>query len=397
MRIVTSPIPNPRHSRSEAASDVRPLDGLLVVSLEQALAAPLATCRLADLGARVIKVERAEGDFARGYDRAVHGMASYFAWTNRGKESLTLDFKREEDAALLWRMIERADVIVQNLLPGALARAGFAPEAMRQRNPRLITCAITGYGDSPEVKDLRAYDMLVQCESGLIGVSGAPAAPGRIGVSICDIGAGMNAATSILAALALRERTGQGCELSVSLFDGAADWMAVPYLHEAYGQGAAGPAGLKHPSIAPYGAFQTSDGASVVISIQNDREWLRFVECVLNAPELGTQADYASNVERVRNREALDALIQATLERMDLHTALQALARAGTAFGQVRSVRDLIRHPALRTTPMQLGDHTIEMVASPLRGPWETAAFPPAPGLGEHSEPIRREFSGPLS
>jgi itaconate CoA-transferase len=370
----------------------RPLEGLLVVSVEQALAAPLASCRLADLGARVIKVERPEGDFARGYDQAVFGMASYFAWTNRGKESIALDFKRAEDAAQLWRLCDRADVVIQNLLPGALDRAGFSVEAMQRRNPRLVTCSISGYGDDNATRHLKAYDLLVQCESGLVSVSGVPGTPGRIGVSICDIGAGMNAATAILAALALRERTGRGCHLDISLFDGAADWMAVPYLHQVYGQGAAQPCGLQHPSIAPYGAYRSADGHTLVISIQNDREWQRFAQSFLQQPALGTDERFASNALRVQHRDALDARIQSAFHAMPLGMAIAALGDAGIAFGQVRSVADLAQHPALRTTPMPVGDQVVAMVASPLRGPWETAQFRPAPALDEHGTAIRSEF-----
>lgn len=370
----------------------RPLEGLLVVSVEQALAAPLASCRLADLGARVIKVERPEGDFARGYDQAVFGMASYFAWTNRGKESIALDFKLAEDAAQLWRLCDRADVVIQNLLPGALDRAGFSVEAMQRRNPRLVTCSISGYGDDNATRHLKAYDLLVQCESGLVSVSGVPGTPGRIGVSICDIGAGMNAATAILAALALRERTGQGCHLDISLFDGAADWMAVPYLHQVYGQGAAQPCGLQHPSIAPYGAYRSADGHTLVISIQNDREWQRFAQSFLQQPALGTDERFASNALRVQHRDALDARVQSAFHAMPLDMAIAALGDAGIAFGQVRSVADLAQHPALRTTPMPVGDEVVAMVASPLRGPWETAQFRPAPALDEHGTAIRSEF-----
>ena len=235
-----------------------PLSGILVVSIEQAVAAPLATCRLADAGARVIKIERPEGDFARGYDHAAAGEASYFVWTNRGKESLVLDYKQTPDAELLHRLLAKADVFVQNLAPGALSRAGFGSEALRQRYPRLITCDISGYGEGHAASDLKAYDLLVQCESGLVSVSGSPGEPGRIGVSVCDIGAGMNAHSAILNALLLRQRTGSGSAVSVSLFDGAADWMTVPYVHERYGAGAPGPAGLAHPSIAPYGGFVLS-------------------------------------------------------------------------------------------------------------------------------------------
>lgn len=371
----------------------KPLAGLLVVSIEQALAAPLCTGRLAEMGARVIKIERAEGDFARGYDQAANGEASYFVWTNRGKESLVLDFKQPEDAALLRRIVAGADVFVQNLAPGALARAGFDSATLRERHPRLITCDISGYGAAGPGSELKAYDLLVQCESGLVGVSGAPEAYGRIGVSICDIGAGMNAAIGILSALAQRERTGEGSGISVSLFDGAADWMTIPYLHEMYGNGAPTRQGLKHPSIAPYGAYATRDGRDIVISIQNEREWQRFCEVFLQNPAAAEDARFASNTERTRHRAALDALIAAVFVQLDADEALRRLAAANTAYGQVRSVAEMAAHPALRTWPMAVGERELRMIAPPVRAPWDAGRFEPAPGLGEHTENLRAEFS----
>jgi itaconate CoA-transferase len=371
----------------------RPLEGLLVVSVEQALAAPLATGRLAEMGARVIKVERAEGDFARGYDKAANGVSSYFVWTNRGKESLTLDFKRPEDAALLRDILRHADVFMQNLAPGALARAGFDSASLRASHPRLITCDITGYGEEGAVSELKAYDLLVQCESGLAGISGAPESPGRIGVSICDIGAGMNATIGVLSALALRERTGRGSGISVSLFDGAADWMTVPYLHEVYGEGAPTRQGLKHPSIAPYGAYSTQDGKEVVISIQNEREWQQFCAVFLLLPEMAKDARYASNTERVKNRAELDATIATVFSKLVIDEALMRLAKSKTAYGQVRSVADVAVHPALRTWPMMVGDRDIAMVAPPVRAPWDAEHFDPAPTIGQHSAALRAEFS----
>lgn len=371
----------------------RPLDGLLVVSVEQALAAPLCTGRLAEMGARVIKVERPEGDFARGYDRAANGMSSYFAWTNRGKESLVLDFKQAEDAALLDALLARADVFVQNLAPGALARAGLDSAVLRERHPRLITCDITGYGTHGPASRLKAYDLLVQCESGLAGISGAPEAPGRIGVSICDIGAGLNAAIGVLSALALRERTGRGSGISVSLFDGAADWMTVPYLHQVYGDGAPTRQGLKHPSIAPYGAYATLDGKDIVISIQNEREWQLFCQHFLEQPQAADDPRFASNTERVRHRAELDAIIGAAFAGLSAEAALTRLAAANTAYAQVRSVAEMAVHPALRTWPMVVGDRQIDMIAPPLRAPWDAGRFAPAPRLGEHSAQLRREFA----
>jgi itaconate CoA-transferase len=371
----------------------RPLEGLLVVSIEQALAAPLCTGRLAELGARVIKIERAEGDFARGYDMAANGVSSYFVWTNRGKESLVIDFKQPADAALLERLLSKADIFVQNLAPGALARAGFDSAALRARSPRLITCDITGYGEDSKASELKAYDLLVQCESGLAGISGAPEAPGRIGVSICDIGAGMNATIGVLSALASRERSGMGCGLSVSLFDGAADWMSVPYLHEVYGAGAPTRQGLKHPSIAPYGGYSTRDGKDVVISIQNEREWQQFCVVFLRQPGLATVAQYATNTERVRHRAELDVIIAAVFAQLDITEALTRLTESNTAYGQVRSVADMAVHTALRTWPMPVGDKQINMVAPPVRAPWDTQCFEAAPTLGQHSEALRGEFA----
>jgi len=371
----------------------RPLEGVLVVSIEQALAAPLCTGRLAEMGARVIKVERAEGDFARGYDKAANGDASYFVWTNRGKESLVLDFKQPEDAALLERILAQADVFVQNLAPGALARAGFDSAALRERYPRLITCDISGYGSEGPASTLKAYDLLVQCESGLAGISGAPEACGRIGVSICDIGAGMNAAIGVLSALALRARTGQGSGIAVSLFDGAADWMTIPYLHQVYGNGAPTRQGLKHPSIAPYGAYATRDGHDIVISIQNEREWRSFCDTFLENPAAAADPRFASNNERVRNRQALDRMIGAVFASLDTPQALARLDAANTAYGQVRTVAGMAEHPALRTWPMEVGDRELDMVAPPVRAPWDQGRFEPAPALGQHSASLRAEFA----
>ncbi|WP_428851934.1 CaiB/BaiF CoA transferase family protein [Imbroritus primus] len=377
---------------SPADPTPKPLAGVLVVTLEQALAAPLATCRLADMGARVIKIERAEGDFARGYDRAANGEASYFVWTNRGKESVTLDFKQPADRAVLEALLAQADVFVQNLAPGALARVGLDSETLRTRHPRLITCDITGYGTSGPASTLKAYDLLVQCESGLAGITGTPEACGRIGVSICDIGAGLNAAIGILSALASRERTGAGCGVSVSLFDGAADWMTVPYVHERYGSGAPTRQGLQHPSIAPYGAYTTRDGSSVVISIQNEREWRNFCTTFLQQEAAAHDERFSSNYQRVQHRPALDALLAGRFGELDLAEALERLEAANTAYGQVRSVAELGEHPALRKWPMTVGDRTLDLIAPPVRAPWDSGRFAAAPALNEHGAAVRAEF-----
>ncbi|RZL95250.1 MAG: CoA transferase, partial [Variovorax sp.] len=248
----------------------KPLEGITVLALEQAVAAPYCSSRLADAGARVIKIERAEGDFARGYDSAVHGESSYFVWINRGKESIALDLRSDGDRAQFSALVAGADVFIQNLAPGATTRLGFGSAKLRELHPRLITCDISGYGESGPLHELKAYDLLVQAESGLVAVSGAPGPWGRIGVSICDITAGMNALIGIQQALLQRERTGRGSGIKVSLFDSAAELMAVPYLQARYGAGAPDRVGLKHPSIAPYGAFTCSDGREFVLSIQNE-------------------------------------------------------------------------------------------------------------------------------
>ncbi|MBM3566072.1 MAG: CoA transferase, partial [Alphaproteobacteria bacterium] len=281
------------------------LDGILVVALEQAVAAPYASSRLADQGARVIKIERPEGDFARGYDRAAKGQSSYFVWLNRGKESLVLDIKADADRALLGRILARADVFIQNLAPGAAARAGFGSEDLRRAFPRLIACDISGYGEDNSYRDMRAYDLLVQAESGLASVTGGPGEPARVGVSVCDIAAGMYAHAAILEALIRRGQTGEGDIIKVSLFDGMADWMAVPLLHHDYGGGAPERVGLRHPSIMPYESFATADGGRILISIQNEREWARFAERILGHPEWARAGPYGDNVSRVGNRDKL--------------------------------------------------------------------------------------------
>lgn len=371
----------------------KPLDGLLVVTLEQALAAPLATSRFVDMGARVIKVERAEGDFARGYDGAANGESSYFVWTNRGKESIVLDFKQEDDRKILESMLASADVFVQNLAPGAMARAGLDSQSLRSVHPRLITCDISGYGTDNAASNLKAYDMLVQCETGLAGITGVPEACGRIGVSICDIGAGLNATIGILAALAQRARTGKGCGVAISLFDGAADWMTVPYVHEVYGQGAPSRQGLQHPSIAPYAAYDTRDGTSVVISIQNEREWKNFCQHFLGQAELANDEKFCSNNLRVQNRKELNKLIKNAFVQKDLAQVIEALEKANTAYGQVRTVREMSNHPALRKWPMVVNGKPLDLIAPPVQTPWDEGRFSPSPKLNQHGPELREEFA----
>ncbi len=373
-----------------------PLEGLLVVSIEQAVAAPFCSARLVQAGARVIKIERDEGDFARRYDTAVKGESSYFTWLNQGKESVCLDFKNSEGASTLWSMIQKADVLIQNLSPGALARAGFSSAKLHAANPKLIICNISGYGDTGEAAKKRAYDLLVQAESGLVSVSGSPGAPGRIGVSVCDIGAGMTAYSAILEAVLKRKQTDKGDELSVSLFDVAADWMTVPYLHAVYGEGAPKPAGLRHPSIAPYGAFACSDDRLVLISIQNEREWRRLCEEVLQAPAFLESKAYASNNDRVANREMLEGDMTAITSRMTSAEFQERLQRASIAFGAINSPDQLSTHKAFRSETATTSDGQQVLVpAHPvLHHDGEEKQVSRSPRLGEHTRDVIEEFSG---
>ena len=374
-----------------------PLAGLLVVSVEQAVAAPFATSRLADAGARVIKVERAEGDFARLYDHVVDGECAWFVWLNRGKESVVLDIKDAGDNALLHRIIAQADVFVQNLAPGAAARAGFDSSVLRERHPRLITCDISGYGESGPYARMKAYDFLIQCESGIASVTGSPESASRVGVSVCDIGAGLNAYGAILEALHGRHRTGRGGGIRVSLFDGMADWMTVPLLHLEHGGKAPARTGLSHAMIAPYGAYPVGDGGQMVIAIQNEREWARFCEQVLGDAALTTDPRFTGHPARLANRPAMDALIVAAFARHDMDTLAEALRGAQIAFGRLNEVAGLSAHPQLRRAAVATPAGTVDIVAPPARhgeGEGDDRPLRPVPALGAQSEAIRGEFGG---
>jgi crotonobetainyl-CoA:carnitine CoA-transferase CaiB-like acyl-CoA transferase len=369
------------------------LEGILVVSLEQAVAAPLCSCRLADAGARVIKIERAEGDFARGYDAAVHGESSYFVWLNRGKESIVLDLKADDDKALLRRLVARADVFIQNLIPGAAARAGFDPEELRRRHPRLVTCSISGYGDSGPYSLRKAYDLLIQAESGLASVTGSPEAPGRVGVSLSDIVCGLNAHAAILEALYRRERTGEGAAIAVSLFDATAETMAVPLLQHDYGGRAPRRLGLAHPSIAPYGVFDTADGRPLLIAIQNEREWRAFCATILQQPALADDPRFASNNQRVASRQALDAAIAAACRRHPYAALVALLQAAGIAFGAVNDVAGLSAHPQLRRRTVATPSGAADLPAPPALFAGEPPPPSAVPALGQHTDAVRREFA----
>jgi itaconate CoA-transferase len=371
------------------------LNGTLVVSLEQAVAGPFATAKLAQAGARVVKIERSAGDFARGYDRVALGESAYFVWLNQGKESVVLDIKDPEDSALLHRLIARADVFVQNLAPGAAARAGFGSEALRRAHPRLITCDISGYGDSGPYATMKAYDNLLQGETGLIAVTGYPDAPAKVGVSICDIGAGIHAYAAILEALFARERTGEGCALQVSLFDCMADWMAVPYLHQVYGGTAPPRNGLHHTSIAPYGPYAVGDGRRVIIAIQNEREWARFCAGVLRRPELATEERFHTNIARVAHRDVLDATIESVFEHLSMEELIERLREADLAFGRLNSVEEFASHPQLRLLGVETPSGEVRLPASPVRRTGEDGSpRGKVPTLGEHTAALRRELGG---
>lgn len=376
-----------------------PLDEVLVVAMEQAVAGPLSTARMAQAGARVIKVERHEGDNARGYDDVLEGESTYFTWLNQGKESVTVDIKTPEGVALVRSLLKAADVFVQNFAPGALDRAGLDYASLRKANPRLIRCDISAYGSDPANAHRRGYDLLVQAESGLIGASGAPGHPGRIGVSICDIGAGTAAYYGVLEALLQREKTGQGCRFEVSLFDVAADWMTVPYAHGAYGRGAPSPAGLAHPSIAPYGAFDTLDGDAILLAIQNEREWKRLCSDVLNNAEISSDARFSSNVDRVVHRAALDEAIAATISSLPSITVAQRLDRARIAWARVTPPGGLEGHTALRIKPyVTASSMAVELPAPPVDWPGRrSGVLARAPKRGEHNDAVVREFSAALA
>ena len=368
------------------------LQGLLVVSIEQAVAAPYCACKLADAGARVIKVERPEGDFARNYDRAARGESAYFVWLNRGKESIALDLKDSDDLALLRRMISAADVFIQNLAPGAAARLGIGSEALRAADPRLITLDISGYGEEGPYRDMKAYDLLIQAETGLAAITGHPAGPGRVGVSVCDIAAGMYGYMAVLEALLERAQSGGGKAIQVSLFDALADWMTVPLLHQVYGGRAPGRVGLNHPSIAPYGAYAAADG-EVVVSIQNEREWLRFCSQVLQRPRLAADPRFADPSARVANRAALDAEIAAVWERLKRAEVVARLEAAQIAYGRVNSLADLAAHSQLRRAPVDTPAGELELVAPPARLVGEAVELGRVPALNAQGAALRREFA----
>ena len=370
------------------------LDGLVVVSIEQAVAAPYLTSRLADAGARVIKVERPEGDFARGYDHLVHGESAYFVWLNRGKESICLDLRGKDDRALLERMVATADVFVQNLAPGAVDRLGFAPERLRADHPRLVTVSISGYGDEGPFRDFKAYDLLVQAETGLSSITGTETEMARVGVSVCDIAAGMTAFQAVLQALIGRGITGRGRHVAVSLYHALADWMNVPYMQHVYGGVVPSRSGLNHPTIAPYGAYACRVGKAVLFAIQNEREWVNFCRDVLKLPDVATDERFSLNVRRVANRQALDAVMEGVFQMHDRDAMVERLERARIAYGRVSTMADLKDHPQNRRVTVETPSGPVTCLAPGALHDGRVPDFRPVPALGQHSEALRAEFDG---
>ena len=375
-----------------------PLDGITVVTLEHAIAAPFATRQLADLGARVIKVERpGVGDFARGYDQRVRGLSSHFVWTNRSKESLTLDVKHPEAQQVLMRLIlEEADVVVQNLAPGAAARLGLSYGALSKQKPGIIVCDISGYGGDGPYRDKKAYDLLIQSEAGFLSVTGTPDEPSKAGPSIADIAAGMYAYTNILNALILRGRTGSGSHIDLSMLEALAEWMSFP-LYYAY-DGAPPPprAGASHATIYPYGPFKAGDGKSVVLGLQNEREWALFCQQVLERPELALHPEYNSVAKRSTNRVALRKLIEDVFTAFTIAEVLSRLDAAGIGYGQMNEMADLWAHPQLKARDRwrQVGTASGPMTAllPPGRNTAFEARMDPIPSIGEHTDAILREI-----
>lgn len=376
---------------------LRPLQGIIVIALEQAVAGPLATRHLADLGARVIKIERPEvGDFARSYDATVRGMSSHFVWANRSKESLTLDLKQPQAAEVVGRLLAKADVFVQNLAPGACERLGLGTAELRQRYPRLIVCNLSGYGSSGPYRDKRAYDLLIQSEAALVSITGTPETPSKVGISIADIAAAMYAYSGILAALLARKDTGEGTAIEISLFEALAEWMGYPAYYTGYGGSPPPRTSAKHAAIAPYGPFTAADGKAVYLGIQNEREWQRFCEQVLEQPRLAQDSRFNSNSQRVHNRTELEQIIHRVFQKLDSQTMMQRLENAQIACGRLNSVEEFLQHPQLAARERW---REIDSPAGPLRAllpPLNMENFEPSmeavPALGQHTDLILKEL-----
>ncbi|MBR0693522.1 CaiB/BaiF CoA-transferase family protein [Bradyrhizobium lablabi] len=361
-----------------------PLEGLTVITVEQAVAAPFCSSRLADAGAHVIKVERPEGDFARGYDAAAKGQSSYFVWLNRGKDSVVIDLVTTEGRAALEELIAGADVLLQNLKPGSMDKLGFSRERLRKDYPRLIMCTISGYGDTGPYADRKAYDLLIQAESGLASITGGPEGASRVGISLVDVATGATAHASILEALIARGRTGQGADIRISMFDVMADWLTVPLLNAEDGKPPKR-MGLAHPSIAPYGVFRSKDGKEILISIQSEREWKKLCAEVLGQPDLPNDPRFASMVERVRNRALTDRTVGESFSRLTRDELLAKLAEADIAFAEVNTMADLAIHPHLRRIEVDTPNGRVAYPAPAAIFVGETRHYGKVPAIGEHT------------
>lgn len=378
-----------------------PLAGVTVVSLEQAVAAPFATRQLADLGARVIKVERpGEGDFARGYDRTVHGDSSYFVWLNRGKESIELDLKDSDDHALLSRILDSADVFVQNLIPGAVERLGLGATTLRDQNPNLIHCSISGYGSEGPYRSKKAYDLLIQCETGMLAVTGTPDEHAKTGVSIADIATGMYAYSGILTALLNRFQTGTGSTIEVAMLDALGEWMIQPAYYSVYGNRATVRTGARHASIAPYGPYRVGDGSLVFLGVQSDREWAVLCRDVIAQSELAQDVRFLTNTDRVENNDAITPLLEAAFSSMSPDEVIDRLEAIGIACARLRSPAEFFHHPQLaardRWRSIQTPRGEALALLPPVAVQGHEAKMGDVPALGQHNEALRNEF-GPCA
>ena len=368
------------------------LEGIQVITLEQAVAAPYASGKLAQAGARVIKIEREEGDFARRYDSDVNGLSAYFVWLNHGKESVCLNIKDAEDLLILKNIISKSDIFIQNLMPGATNRLGISSKSLREKYPSLITCDISGYGQNGPYSKMKAYDLLIQAESGLANINGSSQEPGRVGVSVCDIAAGMTAFQAILQALIGRNKTGLGRGIEVSLFHSLADWMNVPYLQTVYGKRKVKRAGLHHATIAPYGVYKCKQDELILISIQNEREWSSLCSLVLEKADLIKNDNFSSNSNRVINRNMLDQIINDMFGSMLRKDIIKRLQDADIAYGQLSTIEDLNKHPQSNFISVQTSEGEISLLSPGAVINGEEVTFGKVPFLGEHTDKIKNEY-----
>ena len=368
------------------------LEGIQVITLEQAVAAPYASGKLAQAGARVIKIEREEGDFARRYDSDVNGLSAYFVWLNHGKESVCLNIKDDEDLLILKNIISKSDIFIQNLMPGATNRLGISSKSLREKYPSLITCDISGYGQNGPYSKMKAYDLLIQAESGLANINGSSQEPGRVGVSVCDIAAGMTAFQAILQALIGRNKTGLGRGIEVSLFHSLSDWMNVPYLQTIYGKRKIKRAGLHHATIAPYGVYKCKQDELILISIQNEREWSSLCSLVLDKTDLIEDDNFSNNSNRVINRNMLDQIINDMFGSMLRKDLIKKLQDADIAYGQLSTIEDLNKHPQSNFISVQTSEGEISLLSPGAVINGEEVTFGKVPFLGEHTDKIKNEY-----